>query len=669
MLKALLALANKFLTLIDFELFYVLFEHDLNITEKDLLSKPSIPNDNYSSLAQTTRIVKAWARMYMVEDILCYNITMENPLEQKGFSLVEMIVAVAIFALISVSIFQLLTSALAAIKVSRFKITAIALANEQFEIIRNLPYSDVGLVSGIPSGVIDHLQTLTRDNTEFLITTTIRNIDDPFDGTISGVPNDLSPADYKLVEVEVSCSVCGNFQPIALTTQVGPRGLETSSTNGALFVRVFDASGQPIAGAQVHIENNLESPAIIIDDTTNSDGLLPVVDAPPGVEAYEITVTKAGYSTDQTYLTGAVGNPNPTKPHATVSTQQLTQISFAIDQLSSLEIASVNDTCGAVPDITFNLEGSKQIGVDVPKYSAAKVTDGSGLLSLASLEWDTYDLDLTDAAHQLAGVIPLFPLSVNPGTSQNVKLIVESKYPNSLLVTVKDASTQLPLPNATVRLEKTGYDTTLLTGRGFLRQTDWSGGSGQAAFVDSDKYFNSDGNIEINDPDGELKLLKVFSEYQLSGNLVSSTFDTGSVSDFHQILWQPQSQPVDAGADSVRFQIASNNDQATWDFTGPDGTAGTYYTLVDQNINPNNNGNRYFRYKLYMQTASSTWTPTISDVSLTFTSSCVPPGQVIFHSLPAGDYNLTVSNTGYQTATDIVAISSAWAQTEITLSP
>ncbi len=589
-----------------------------------------------------------------------------------GFTLIESLVGVAVFMIIAISVYQAYGAAMNAVRVSRLKVAATALANEQFEIIRNLSYDDVGVAGGVPNGKVSHIQNLVRDGTEFMVETTIRNIDDPFDGTIGGSPNDLSPADYKLAELEISCPACRNFQPLSFTTYVGPRDLESASTNGALFVQVFDAVGQPVQGANVHIENNQANPPIVIDDTTNNDGLLQIVDAPPGVEAYEITVLKSGYSTDRTYLTGAPGNPNPTKPHATVAIQQLTQISFSIDRTSVVNVSSVSETCSAAPSIDFSLAGSKLIGTnpDVPKYSASYITDGIGGKTISNLEWDTYNLLLTDGLYDLAGAIPLLPLTLNPNANQDFKLIVVSKNPKSALVTVKDASAQLPLSEATVRLEGPGgYDATLITGRGFIGQTDWSGGSGQDDFINAARYFDSDGNIEISNPPGELRLRRVFDEYAPSGYLISSTFDTGSASNFHQILWQPQSQPPDTGAGNVRFQIATNNDKTAWNFLGPNGAANTFYTLADQNINSLHNGDRYLRYKVLLQTASTTWTPNISDISFTFTSSCVPPGQVLFAGLAVGDYILTVSKTGYQPFIDTVTVSSPWQQSEVILSP
>jgi prepilin-type N-terminal cleavage/methylation domain-containing protein len=116
----------------------------------------------------------------------------------KGFSLVELLVGVAVFTIICISVYGAYTSIFDVVKTSRAKLDAVDLTNEQFEIIRNLPYSDVGIYGSIPSGVLTHTQTLVRGQNSYDVTTTVRNVDDPFDGTLGGIPNDLSPADFKL---------------------------------------------------------------------------------------------------------------------------------------------------------------------------------------------------------------------------------------------------------------------------------------------------------------------------------------------------------------------------------------------------------------------------------------------------------------------------------------
>ena len=55
------------------------------------------------------------------------------------------------------------------------------------------------------------------------------------------------------------------------------------------------------------------------------------------------------------------------------------------------------------------------------------------------------------------------------------------------------------------------------------------------------------------------------------------------------------------------------------------------------------------RYKLFLHTDDTSASPRIADVSLTFSSDCVPYGQVLFQGLPGGNHAITVSRTGYQT--------------------
>ena len=588
----------------------------------------------------------------------------------RGFTLVEALIGAALFLVISVSIYGAFTGVLTVVSASRAKLIAMSLANERFELIRNLPFSDVGISGSIPSGDILRAESFVRSGFTFQATTTIRNIDDPFDGTIGGTPNDLSPADSRLVEIELGCSSCKNFTPVFVNTRVGPKALETSSTNGALFVKVFDANGQPVHDATVRVVNNLPTVPIVIEDSTNTSGVLQIIDAPPGTNAYQITVTKSGHTTDQTYTPGAVGNPNPSKPHATVAIQQVTQVSFVIDKVSTMNFTSLDQACVPVGAIDFDLTGSKLIGTspNVLKYSQSLVTNSSGITNLTGMEWDTYPITLTDSVYDLVGMNPIFPVSLAQDSQAQVKIIVAPKNPSTLLVDVKDTATGLPIANANVRLEKAGYDNTLITERGFFTQTDWSGGGGQSTSTDPTKYFSSN-NLQAGNPVGILNLSGSFGVYDASGELVSSTFDTGSPSDFQQLTWLPADQPVAAGAGSVRMQIASNNDTTTWNFVGPDGTASTFYTSPISDISSVNDGGRYLRYKLLLGTASTTFSPTISDVSFTFSSACVPPGQVAFTGLDPGAYTLTVSRATYSPQSVNVTIASSWMQQGILLLP
>lgn len=587
----------------------------------------------------------------------------------RGFTLIEIIVGMAIFLIIAISAWEALNSVIELVRVSKIKVAAIALSNEQLEIVRNLPYADVGIINGSPSGKLTRDRKIIRDGIPFNARFTVRNVDDTSDGTF---PDDLSPADYKSVEIEISCSTCRNFLPLRVTTTAAPKNLETASTNGALFVRSLDANGQPVAQANVNIINNNVSPHIDIDETTNNNGWLQLVDIKPSIESYAITVSKNSYSQEQTYPPGGTNNPNPTRPHATVALQQVTQISFAIDRVSTLNISSINEFCNPIGSIDFSMQGSKIIGTDptVYKFQEDYVTTSGGQKSISNLEWDTYNISVTDSAYDLAGSQPLIPVSVNPNNTQDMFMVVKAKSPRAILVTVKDASTLLPLSNASVTLSKTGYSKTLISGEGYLRQTDWSGGSGQVNYTDETKFYAQDSNVNNSGYPGQLKLKKGSNnKYKASGWLESSTFDTGISSNFYNIIWQPLDQ--DNGT-VVKFRIATSNvnPPSSWNYLGPDGTVNTYYTLTNTNINPIHNGNRYIRYKVFLTTSNDLKTPNVSDVALTFSSTCVPPGQAFFDTLSSSTYTLTVSHDGYQTKTESISTSSNnWQEKEITLSP
>ncbi len=598
---------------------------------------------------------------------------MKNKIKkQKGFTLVELIVGIAVFLLIIVSVYNSYISIMEVVETSKTKIIGTDLVNEQFEIIRNLPYSDVGISGSIPSGVLTQNQTLVRDGYQFSVLTTVRNIDDPFDGVLGGSPNDLSPADYKLVEIEINCALCKNFKPVIVTGRVAPKNLETSSNNGALFIRVFDAYGNPVSGAEVVVENNSLVPPISITDVTNNQGMLQLVDVPPGVNAYEIIVTKSGYSEDRTYSSD-VSNPNPTKPHATVVVGQVTQISFIIDRLSTLNIYSTTDTCSPISSVDFSVKGSKLVGTspDILKFNGTAITNGSGLSSFNNLEWDTYSIENIDTNYDLVGYNPISSVLIEPNSLFDLRMILAPKNPNTLLVIVKDGVTGLPLSETSVNITNGVFDQTKITGQGFLNQTDWSGGSGQATSTDLSRYLVSDGNIEVSNPSGDLKLKQIFGEYITSGQLTSSSFDVGGAGNFGDLYWNPTGQPINNPSDPepVRVQIATNNDGGTWDFIGPDGTSATYYDATNKNLHTSHSGNRYLRYKVLLYSSSTTTSPNISDLSFTFTSSCTPPGQVSFSGLASGSYTMSVSKPGYVTQDINLNLNDEWQSYTVTLIP
>ncbi len=594
-------------------------------------------------------------------------------MSKKGFTLIEILVTVAIFSLVALGIYGVITYGYKIILAARVRVLETQLANERVEIIRNLPYEQVGTIGGVPTGIIDQTTTTIRSKMQFQITTTIRNVDDPFDGTLGGTPNDTAPADYKMAQISVWCSSCSAPQvtPVIFTTLVAPKGLESASQNGALFLKVFDAAGNLLPNAQVHITNTKVSPAINITDVTNVNGAYQLVDTPTSTWGYNIQVTKNGYTIDST-LVPTQQNPNPVKPPATVVSQNITNISFSIDQVSAINLSTLNNQCQYIPSIGFQVNGSKLSGTnpDIYKYNQTITTNSGGLAQINNLDWDTYFFNLNNISYDIAGTIPTLPVTINPGATQNLSIILQPHTTNSLLLTIKDNGTKLPLSEASVTLTSGNNSWSGATGHGYLRQTDWSGGSGQETFLDNTKYSSQDGDVETNNPAGDLQLKKIGNNYNWSGYLLSSTIDFGQASNFTNIIWEPLSQPPQAGADSIKFQLATSasSSPASWSFLGPDGTSGTYYTTSNSNISSVHNSDRYLRYKVFLNTTNQSFTPQLSEVAISYTSGCTPPGQVFFPSLSSGTYNLNISLSGYQAVDTSVDVSGA-TQDNILMSP
>ncbi len=496
-----------------------------------------------------------------------------------------------------------------------------------------------------------------------------------FNLLITGNPTigDTSPGDYKLAEVQVTCVTCEIATSYSGTTTVAPKRLETSGGNGALLIQVFDAVGAPVPDASVSIVNTTTDPALDFTDTTNNQGQLVVIDAPPAEQSYQITVTKPGFSTDKTYAVGDPNNPSPLKPHATVLADAVTQVSFSIDALSTLNVRTVDQVCSPRPNIDFNLTGAKLIGQspDVPKYSSDLSTDNNGELDLPSMEWDTYNATVTDPQYYLAGSLPQLPMSLSPDSTEVLSMVAEPKTTNALLVLAVDAVTQQPIQGADVKIDGPSYSKTLQTGEGNWQQTDWSGGGGQTNWSTANRY-DSSSTIGTSNPVGELKLQQNGATYAASGTLTSSIFDNTAPTNFYHLVMRPEGQPSQTGVDPVRIRIASsqtNTATTTWSYRGPDGTTNTYYKPTDHTLNAIHNGDRYIRYRIDLQTANTAYTPNVSDIAISFANACTPSGQVYFNDVVTGANTITISKSGYITSVTPKTIASGWQTVTIKLTP
>ena len=243
--------------------------------------------------------------------------------KEGGYTLIELTVSIVVIAIISLAAFQLLTALLNSTIVSKRQAVAYTFANNQMEYLKELPYDRLAVAGGsIPSSyTIPASFNQTINGEKFTIKTSVVYADDAFDGCgsyptpelkqkycknyppPSGAPNlDTNPADNKIANVTV-LDIRGRTLA-SLDTVIAARVAETASNTGALFVKIVDGSGNPISGANVNVVNTTSSPAINVNDSTDSNGVTIFYGLPPDTTNYDynVTASMSGYSTLNTIV-------------------------------------------------------------------------------------------------------------------------------------------------------------------------------------------------------------------------------------------------------------------------------------------------------------------------------------------------------------------------------
>lgn len=365
---------------------------------------------------------------------------------QPGFTLIEVVISIVILSTAVLAISTLFVSNVATVSLGKAKTVGLALANQQMEYLRDLPYDSLATTNGTiyPPGNIADDQNVTSGNYKFRIHTVISYVDDPYDGnaqgTIQGKPTDLYPYDYKLAEISVYLRN-NNKLVASLTTNIGAKAAETASNTGILQVSVIDANGNPVQNASVHITNSTSSPAVDITTTTDNNGIVEIPKLPPDSNKdYQITATLVGYNTDLTEP-DPVGAQTPVNSNVNILVQQITHVTLSIDRLSTLNLHVVDTSGNPISNLAITTTSSKKLytNPDVFKYNQTTSTDTSGNITLSSMEWGGYSFSVP-SGHYLVVSSPYLAVSLNPNASQSVTLTVSTSSTWPRIISVSPAS-------------------------------------------------------------------------------------------------------------------------------------------------------------------------------------------------------------------------------------
>ena len=338
---------------------------------------------------------------------------------ESGYTLVELLISIVVLAVISSSFLILLTSLLQSATLAKQKSVANALANNQMEYLRSLPYDSLAVSGGsiLASSYLPAETKQTISQVTYTVTTDIRYVDDAFDGcgvypsldlkkiycrnfsapgnsSGNNLVNDTNPADYKIAHITIKNG--GGTYLAVLDTNIAARVAETASTTGALFVTVTDPGGNAVTEASVNVVNAAVSPSVNISSTTDSNGVAIFYGLPPDTQQrYSVTSTKSGYSTISTIAPS--GSLQPTYAHQKILTQQSSQVLLVIGKMStnSLVILAEDTTGKPLSNIKLAVKGGykKYTNTTNTAYyydnltpsDTRGITDASGMTSLSNL--------------------------------------------------------------------------------------------------------------------------------------------------------------------------------------------------------------------------------------------------------------------------------------------
>ncbi len=301
------------------------------------------------------------------------------PAAQPGFTLVELMVSLIVLAIVSLSLTALFTALVNSAAVAKQKAVASALATNQMEYLKSLPYDSLVVQSPTTT-------TQTVNGVKYTIKTNIDYVDDAYDGCGSyptqalkqtycrnypppaGAPNpDLNAGDYKIADVAVYSP--GGSQLAEVDTEISARVAETSSNTGALFVTVIDSNGNPVTGATVNVTNSHVG-LTPRTDSTDQNGVVIFYDLPADTSGYDYAITASdnGYSTLTTIVPS--GSLQPTYSSQKIISQQSSAVTLTLKLQGpdSLLVKTTDTNGNPLPNVKVYMKGGYK------KYTATSDT-------------------------------------------------------------------------------------------------------------------------------------------------------------------------------------------------------------------------------------------------------------------------------------------------------
>ncbi|GHD47192.1 hypothetical protein D9V29_05745 [Mycetocola manganoxydans] len=234
-----------------------------------------------------------------------------------GLTLIELVVAMMVFAMIAVGVSMSITGVLTMTSDSRARVAATNLAASEIDLARS--YDDV-------FKVLSRTETKTVDNTPFTVKRSISWVSTA--GTDVSCSTAGGALQYKRVNVTVTWP--GNTSAkVRSDTILTPGSRINEPTTGTILVSVKGASGEGTPGVVVSAAATAGGgPVTTTAPKTDSDGCSYLLKVVPGT--YNVSLSKADHVDN-------LHNPSPTQP-VTVLAGQSTAVLFAYDTAATYNV-------------------------------------------------------------------------------------------------------------------------------------------------------------------------------------------------------------------------------------------------------------------------------------------------------------------------------------------
>jgi type II secretory pathway pseudopilin PulG len=264
---------------------------------------------------------------------------------QAGITLVETVVAIVLFGIVSTGLITVLASATIADGLARQRSIALELAQQQMEYVRQLNYSDIGTVGGNPPGVVLISQSKTVSGLSYLLSTRIKYVNDP-------VPTSfVTFANYKQVRVIVTRASDGR-QLASVVTYVSSatRAPSGGLNNGVVNVAAQDYwTHDSLGGVSIELTKTWNASFHTGDSTDDVTGsptfgqvTFPALEATPTspLGYYEVAASLSGYAT-------LSDDEPPNDPaHLQLAPSGTTNTTIHLYKPSSIHISVIDETTG-----------------------------------------------------------------------------------------------------------------------------------------------------------------------------------------------------------------------------------------------------------------------------------------------------------------------------------